>query len=152
MKTLHWNGSIWRTVSVPSPETHRISSHFDLNNVLALASDNVWAVGSGYSNGQTLIRHWDGDVWSSVPSPQLTASNNHLYGIAAVTKDDIWAVGHANIPEISYGWGTVVHTLSASEAQTLILHWDGGRWSGSRPDVESAWFSPVQAQGFALSA
>ncbi len=65
---------------------------------------------------QTLIAHWDGTKWSVVQSPNRASLNNELSGVAAVSANDIWAVGSA----IDNSSGT---------AQTLIEHWDGTQWS-----------------------
>ena len=51
-------------------------------------------------------RRWDGRAWNIVPSPNLTEADvseefggypvsNELLGIAAVSKDDIWAIGRS---------------------------------------------------------
>src|SRR5438552_4123879 len=49
---------------------------------------------SGISSGvyQTLIEHWDGTSWSVIPSPNVGTNDNELYGVAAVSSNDIWAV------------------------------------------------------------
>ncbi len=109
----HWDGSAWSVVPGPTdPYTMTV-----LRAVSAVSVDDVWAVGLADrapgpgSRYETLIMHWDGNVWSVVPSPSPSQTgNNYLYGIDAVSRDDIWAVGK-----------------SASKA--LILHWDGETWS-----------------------
>jgi hypothetical protein len=58
----------------------------------------------------TLIEHWDGKVWSVVPSG--SQGGGILNAISAASPDDIWAVGTATVPN------TVV-----------TLHWDGSKWS-----------------------
>jgi hypothetical protein len=52
--------------------------------------------------------------WNLVTSPDPRATINYLTSMAAVSADDIWAVGF-------YGPG--------SGDQTLIEHWDGTAWS-----------------------
>jgi hypothetical protein len=39
------------------------------NAVVALATNNVWAVGS--ANGQSLIERWNGNVWKVAALPPL---------------------------------------------------------------------------------
>ncbi|MGA7730476.1 MAG: S-layer homology domain-containing protein, partial [Chloroflexia bacterium] len=97
---------------VPSPNWGA-GSNF-LNAVAALASNDVWAVGS-YITGtaRTLIEHWDGSAWSIVPSPNIGSGYNSLNGIAAIASNDIWAVGNYDITTF----------------MTLIIHWDGSEWS-----------------------
>src|SRR5213082_3404147 len=52
--------------------------------------------------------------WSVVPSPNGSSSSN-LSGVAAVSANDIWAVGSSG--------------NQMSGAQTLIEHWNGTSWS-----------------------
>jgi hypothetical protein len=104
----HWDGTQWTIVpggEDPARETR-------LAAVTALAADDVWAAGQFFDeldNGHTLIQHWDGTRWTVVPSPD--AGDSFLFGIAAVTPHDIWAVG----------WGT--------NPYPLVEHWDGLQWS-----------------------
>ena len=110
----HWNGSSWSVVKSPNPGSI-INS---LYGVAAVSATNIWAVGyyvqtSGVT--QTLIEHWNGTQWSVVKSPSPASVNNELFGVAAVSASNIWAVGFA---------------ASNSSAQTtLIEHWNGTQWS-----------------------
>ena len=129
---MHWDGHAWHTLPAPStPVLPPISSgdpteHHGfslLNGVAALASDNVWAVGSifGGDFSQTLIEHWDGSSWQRVKSPNVADENNQLASISARSANDIWAVG------TSQGY--------EGSALTLTEHWDGSAWSiVSSPD------------------
>ena len=108
-----WDGSTWSRVKSPNAG-HPAGG--DLSGVAALAADDVWAVGS-YGQGapgRTLIEHWDGMVWTIVPSPNKGPYPNSLAAVAAVAPDDIWAVGT---------WFT-----KAFDDRTLTLHWDGTAW------------------------
>jgi hypothetical protein len=60
--------------------------------------------------------HWNGHRWRQVTSPNAGTGNNELTAIAAVSPDDLWAVGHAYDPDLN-------------AYRTLILHWNGRRWS-----------------------
>src|SRR5262249_14807472 len=66
----------------------------------------------------TLIEHWDGATWSVVNSPNRTAIQNFLTGVACVSASDCWAVG-------AYRNGS----MSQAVFETLIEHWDGTSWS-----------------------
>ena len=109
----HWNGGSWSIV--PSPKTGTGNSH--LRKVAALSSSNVWTVGF-YVNAsnvtQTLVEHWDGNTWSIIASPNVDPFNSEFSGIAALTSNDVWAVG-------SY--------VNGSALQTLTEHWNGSAWS-----------------------
>ncbi len=64
------------------------------------------------------------DGWTVVPSPN-DPPDDYLFGLAARTPTDLWAVGSVSI-------GTT--------AQTLILHYDGAAWTSSpapRPGTAS---------------
>jgi hypothetical protein len=116
--TEHWNGAKWSIV--PSPNAGSTSNFF--SGVAAISSNDVWAVGnhytgSGGNGGNTLIEHWDGRHWSIIPSPNADDSAfNELSGVAAISSNDIWAVGNSI-------------SLDPSQDNTLIEHWDGDTWS-----------------------
>src|SRR5207302_867584 len=79
----------------------------------ALSANNMWAVGVNYDPDgvqRTLIEHWDGTQWSVVPSPNGSQENNSLNAVAAVSANDVWAVG--------YNFGS-----------TLTEHWNGTSWA-----------------------
>src|SRR5439155_966267 len=89
----------------------------ELHSVSALAENDVWAVGVSYNTertlGSTLIEHWNGSRWSVVPSPNPSSSVNMINAVAAVSANDVWAVG----------------TAPTSTDTVLILHWNGTAWS-----------------------
>src|SRR5438067_982720 len=81
----------------------------------AVAAHAVWAVGDYYSSSgsvQTLVEHWNGSTWSTVPSPNPGMGYNYLSGVGAVSAHDVWAVGN-------YAAG------SSGADQTLAEHWNG---------------------------
>jgi hypothetical protein len=90
-----------------------------VDSVTALSPTNVW--GAGFHgvlfHDRTIdipqVVHWDGTSWSEVPSPNPNTKNpiqgSRLNGIAAISANDIWAVG-------------------SNEDSTLTEHWDGTRW------------------------
>ncbi|MGC4121752.1 MAG: carboxypeptidase regulatory-like domain-containing protein [Myxococcales bacterium] len=71
-----------------------------LQAVWGTGPDDVWAAG----DLGTLI-HWNGVVWTVVPSP----TTNRLHNLWGAAADDVWAVGDG---------GT-------------LLHWDGSTWASS---------------------
>jgi hypothetical protein len=84
-----------------------------------LSASDIWAVGddsAGYPNpDQTLIEHWNGTQWGVVFSPNSN-TDDALYGVAAVSTDDVWAVGTEGDP-LSGFYGT------------LIEQWNGTNWN-----------------------
>jgi hypothetical protein len=112
--TEHWNGTKWSIVSSPNGS----NSFNSLNGVTAVSSNDVWTVGDSYNAqtqvGQTLIEHWDGTKWSVVSSPN-GGTNDTLFGVAAASANDIWAVG--------------ISSTGVALQKTLIEHWNGTQWS-----------------------
>jgi hypothetical protein len=110
----HWDGTRWTAYPLPNVGVQENA----LLGVSMPSPGKAWAVGY-YVNGsfeqQTLVEHFDGTTWSVVPSPSPGALHNILYGLAAISDSDVWAVG---AEQDSTGlW----HTLSE--------HWDGSAWS-----------------------
>jgi hypothetical protein len=111
----HWNGSTWRVVPAPQAGTEDNG----LWAVTALSATNVWAVGNenvGRFTFRPLVQHWNGRAWTlvRVPSPPLTGTGASLFGVAAASPRDIWAVG-------GYDTGT--------RFQPLVEHFNGDRWT-----------------------
>jgi hypothetical protein len=114
---LHFDGGSWSIVPTPFPagDTHTV-----LNGVATVSAGDVWAVGSTHNGllpSRTLVMHWDGTQWSLVPSPSPDTQLNSLHAVAAVSANDVWAVG--------YRGGTTNET----PLESLILRWNGATWS-----------------------
>src|SRR5215471_6580206 len=110
----HFDGTRWTAFPLPNVGAQE-------NCLMAVSMPSLgraWAVGyfvNGKFQQQTLIEHFDGTVWSVVPSPSPGASQNILYGVAAISDSDVWAVG---AQQDSNGlW------------HTLTEHWNGSAWA-----------------------
>jgi len=110
----HFDGARWTAFPLPNVGVQE--------NVLYAVSmpitGKAWAAGyyvSGKFVQQTLMEHFDGNVWSVVPSPSPGALQNILFGVTAITDSDVWAVGGEQ--DASGLW------------HTLTEHWDGSTWS-----------------------
>jgi hypothetical protein len=104
-----WNGERWTIVEGPTLD---FPGHY-LEGVAAIATDDVWAVGTRYTDtfeDRPFVIHWNGDAWSVVPTPAVGEAQ--LVEIDAVGPNDIWAVGHT----------------SGGDEHPLIEHWNGTRW------------------------
>jgi len=113
----HWNGQQWSIVSTPQSASN---NNVLLLSVSALTAKDVWAVGSYNTSGttsNTLVEHWNGSQWSIVSSPIFQTSTT-LSGVAALSKDNAWAVGNSFDSSNPNGVST-----------TLIEHWNGKTWS-----------------------
>jgi hypothetical protein len=89
--TAHWDGSVWSVIPGPAIETTS-SALFD---VIALAPDDVWAVGATREHccyHKALVMHWQGGSWSVVPSFS-EGSGGQLFGIDALPGGELWAAG-----------------------------------------------------------
>jgi hypothetical protein len=115
------NGT-WKIVTSPNVGTGTYGNQ--LNAVAVVSANDVWAVGfSPHPSGtplyirQPLIEHWSGQSWNVVSSPN-PAGNTYveLNGVAAISANDAWAVGHSGDP-------------SSIPLQTLTMHWNGISWS-----------------------
>jgi hypothetical protein len=119
----HYDGSTWSVISSPNAG----AGWNVLFGVAALSPTNVWAVGwyTAQQNStrpeKTLIEHWDGTSWSIVSSPNIGPKtqyqSNQLWGITAVSANDIWA------------FGSYFAASGSGEQSTLVEHWNGTTWS-----------------------
>ena len=93
--TLHWNGKKWSVVK--SPNTGPANQ---LYAVAAVSTNDVWAVGffqTVSGTRQTLTLHWNGHKWSIVASPNPGSADNFFLAVAAVSTNDVWAVGGSSV-------------------------------------------------------
>src|SRR5947207_5616006 len=109
------SGAPWTLIT--SPNANNQSN--ELRGVSAAADNDAWAVGTVYTDNsftrsRMLIEHWDGTRWSIVRSPNTTASINILEAVAAVSTNDVWAVGVG---------------ITGFSTTPLIEHWNGAAWS-----------------------
>jgi len=92
----HWNGTTWAQVPTPSPGG--AAGYSQLAAVAATSASDALAVGY-YTAGvggfpdRTLAERWNGTGWTQVPSPNPSASDNLLGGVAAASPASFWAVG-----------------------------------------------------------
>ena len=80
----HFDGSAWTAIQHPAmrPGT-------SLNDVVAIAADDVWAVGTDGTSG--LFLHWNGVQWSE----HTVLNGADPVSVAGVSGDDVWAVGRS---------------------------------------------------------
>jgi hypothetical protein len=122
---LRWNGFRWTRVRSPSPGGDSNGSVSELNGVSGPTGSGTWGVGDAYNGSEgwvrSLILHWDGTRWTRVASPNPSGKEfpgvNRLFAVGADASSDAWAVGWLK--------------SGSGENDTLILHWNGTRWSTS---------------------
>ncbi len=101
---IHWTGTKWERAHLP-----QLGSNSGLADVIAINDHDVWAVGG--TNESTLVLHWDGRAWTTIPSPNgVNTTGNQLQSVSAISPTDIWAVGN-------------------SLGSPLAIHWDGNKWN-----------------------
>jgi hypothetical protein len=86
----HWDGTSWHIVKTPNVGDEQTQN--ELTGVAAVASDDVWAVGSAtdfHPGGTPLVFHWNGIRWTSM----RTDCGVGLTEVDARAADDVWAVG-----------------------------------------------------------
>jgi hypothetical protein len=112
---LRYSGGSWVPASSPNVGTN----DNELFAVSAVSASDAWAVGQYTDDGldgllRALSLHWTGSAWSVVPSANGERAANRLNSVAAVSANDVWAVGM---------------TTSVSTSKSLVEHWDGSAWS-----------------------
>lgn len=133
---LHWNGSTWAQQKLPDLG----SGSAELLGVRAVSGSEAWAVGDTFTSTtqKSLVLHFTGGAWHLVTTPHVN-NDDKLIGVAATSARDVWAVGQASSrpqveaarrpfarPELGPGQ---LAPAAASSSQTLILHWNGKRWT-----------------------
>ena len=130
----HWDGTTWSIVSTPNPS----SFSNDLTGVIAISTNDVWAVGvyatnAGGTNANAFAAHWDGSGWNwyllqPVPNNPFSV----LFAVSASSTSDVWAVG----------------TYYSAGFLPLAYHWNGVNWSPVFPPNPS----PTDNELFGISA
>lgn len=101
----------WHTITTPDV------GHATFTGLAAISGDDVWVVGArevSAAYSANLAEHWNGTTWSVIPVPNVLSATNGLAGIAAISSDDVWAVGES---------------FDYNRAHTLTVHWNGAAWS-----------------------
>jgi hypothetical protein len=111
-----WDGTSWTVVEVPETGSDAV-----LNDVAAVSSTDVWAVGYtsiGNAPTRTLTLHFDGTTWKITRSPSPSKNpfygENNLYSVTALPTGEAWAVGYR---------------FTNRGYQALILRWSGAKWT-----------------------
>jgi hypothetical protein len=114
---LHWDGQAWAVVPTPDSDTEEGPFHYLFG--VAASPDGVWTVGiaaseAGYYGGgdRALVLRGSAGDWTVSSLPPLP-DDNRLVGVAAA-GDSAWAVGSSGV---------------SNSFRTLILRWDGQKWS-----------------------
>jgi len=118
---LRWNGVRWLRVARRQKA--------ELRAITALTATDVWAVGNDKEE-RLLALHWNGLRWKAYV---MSAGAGHdlpssLDSVSGAASEDVWAVGSGHVAG-----------LNGYDADPIVRHWDGSRWTLVRPtDDESA--------------
>jgi hypothetical protein len=110
---VRFDGTSWARRTAPAP-----GESSSLNSVTVTSDVNGWAAGT-YNSGHVthaLIERWNGTAWirQAVPEPGGSERSAGLFGVAASSASDAWAVGN--------------YRAANGHLRTLILHWSGQAW------------------------
>jgi hypothetical protein len=129
---LHWDGAGWslsRSAVIAAGE-----SNASPVAVTAASSTDVWAVGGadvtgrdGVTSQRPFAIHWNGVQWTeaATPAPATPSAAFAFTAVAALSRNDVWAVG-----------------LNAGNA--VIEHWNGSGWGTAATPVLGADGSSLQ--------
>ncbi|HYZ54820.1 MAG TPA: alkaline phosphatase family protein [Streptosporangiaceae bacterium] len=109
----HFDGTQWTQTPVP----HSGPNYNTLFGIAATPG-KAWAVGVALNSSyqaHSLIEAWNGSAWHIAATPKLDTQRDTLYSAVALSARDVWAVGHQQSENGTYG--------------TLIEHWNGTSWS-----------------------
>ena len=130
----HWDGISWTIVPTPNPGPY----HNDFTAVVAISTNDVWAVGAyatsaNFSTAIAFAAHWNGVNFQNWYQLQPVPGNQFsvLFGVGASSSSDVWAVG----------------TFYSAGYLPLVYHWDGTGWTR----VFLPYPSPIDNELFAVS-
>jgi hypothetical protein len=103
---LHFDGTRWTFVGVPSPFQGAASREF-VTGVSAASARDIWASGYADTNRgakdlKPYMLHWTGTAWKTVIVPNPNPYGSILLGTLALSAGDVWAVGHTQIRSGSF--------------------------------------------------
>lgn len=110
----HFDGSTWTIVPSPNP-AHGLRAANLLTSISGTGPADIWAAGYDLDPStdtlEMLFEHWDGTAWTATPSPTPPGGLDSVWGITAISPDDVWAVGDSALQV------------------TRTAHWDGSTWT-----------------------
>jgi hypothetical protein len=109
---LRWRAGRWHFFAPPVFE----EAAGWYSGVVALSTRSAWAVGGWENFGDGIfasVDRWTGREWVGFDSGFAVDGEDWLEGVAAVSQREIWAVGG----------------VYANREETVVVRWDGARWS-----------------------
>lgn len=105
----HWDGTRWRL-------SYRAPARASLLDLDAIATDDVWAVGSiaVAGGGNAFAVHWDGTAWMQSTLPPTPPGYPQVSYVSSISSDQVLAYGYSED-------GEALHPFS--------FWWDGTSWT-----------------------
>lgn len=103
-------------INVPAPDPSQTRNM--LRDIGGTSSNDVWTVGSYEATTlgvmKNLIMHWNGNSWTTYPGTDLSTNLNDLWGVTAISSNNVWAAGSQNTP---------------SHTKAQLMKWNGSSWT-----------------------
>jgi hypothetical protein len=122
----HWNGKAWARIRPPAVENTTPGDDFAYADTPWLVSSPdgaAWTAGdivrgtiAGNLSATPATERWNGQRWRRVPLPRITYPYT-LDSVAAPTRTDAWIAGERS------------STTGNAAFDSIIVHWDGSRWT-----------------------
>jgi hypothetical protein len=128
-----WNGYEWKTQSISNSGdvTTGAIAGGTLYDLAGTSTSNMWAVGHFSLPGQSpagLFVRWNGNKWQRYQTPlDDPIWESEILGVAAVSKNSFWAVGHS-------------FDNSEEEHRAVIFHWNGNKnlWKPAKIELPAS--------------
>ncbi len=130
---LHYDGSTWTQVQIPDAPIA-----FEMNEVVAIAPNDVWAFGTIPWTTQGYVLHYDGSAWTPVANGPYVDTATAQGGTIYFGTEPIAQVPHGTISMLDNGTVTLLEPL-ANLTQPALLNMDSydpcGAWAVGRHSV-----------------
>jgi hypothetical protein len=111
-KIVHWNGTSWQAEAIPAWATQGSAGVYKLAAaVFGPSSAWLFSLGRNASPTPYYAARDTGGHWVKVPLPGSPDE------VSALSPDDIWVLG------------ATAATAATNNPRTILMHWDGTRWS-----------------------
>jgi hypothetical protein len=125
---MRWSGTAWKIMRLPG---RLAGGYIGFSSLVVRGRGDVWVGGNEVTpkNGEVpFVAHWDGVAWRLFHLAELGLAGvrveTDLESITAAGADDVWTAAYnGDYTQSSDG--------SVAQANPVILHWDGTRWSRS---------------------
>lgn len=147
----HYDGTSWQVIHVP------VTTGF--NAIAAVSPSNIWIAGTGGSDSQVVIMHYDGHTWTRQKTPALL-DNFTINALSMASAAEGWAVGTATgVPDsqgnaaltgviLQYRNGTwqLANTLPNYDLRTISMASATAGWIGGDTQTISGGYRSANGQ------